>query len=139
MLGLIRRLYDAGFQIVHFSIQPNHVHLIVEADDRDALRRKMSGFAISFARRLNQDVLGGRRGQVWDDRYHRRDIEGPREMHAVLRYVTFRGWDVRFERPPGIEHWPRPEPRTQLLKEDWLAWGLVPVLGAPGRRSELAG
>lgn len=159
LLGLIRRLNDAGFQIVHFSIQSNHVHLIVEASDRETLRRKASGFAISFARRLNQDLLGGRRGKVWEDRHFRRDIEGAREMHAVLRYVlgnakkhgvipadaveldpyssawTFRGWDVAFERPPGVDHWPRPEPRTQLLREDWLAWGLVPVLGAPGPRS----
>src|SRR5688500_4696875 len=34
------------FRIVHLSIQSNHVHLLVEASDRDALSRGMQGFQI---------------------------------------------------------------------------------------------
>lgn len=156
VLRLLHRLNDAAFQIVHFSIQANHVHLIVEAEDRERVSRKMSGFAISFARRLNIDLLRGRRGKVWSDRYFRRDIERAGDMHAVLRYVfgnakrhgimpadaialdpyssawTFGGFDIRFPTPAGVEHVPRPRPRTRLLRKDWLAWGLVPVAGAPG-------
>jgi REP element-mobilizing transposase RayT len=54
------RPYEKTFQVVHFSIQDDHLHLIVEADD-DALRTGVSGFVISFARRLNRmlDREGG--------------------------------------------------------------------------------
>lgn len=32
VLASMKRLEDARFQIVHFSIQESHIHLIVEAD-----------------------------------------------------------------------------------------------------------
>jgi REP element-mobilizing transposase RayT len=35
----------AGFRLVHYSIQGNHVHLIVEAANRDALGRGMKAIA----------------------------------------------------------------------------------------------
>jgi REP element-mobilizing transposase RayT len=155
----IRRLNDARFQIVHYSIQTNHVHLVAEGADRDVVSRKMSGFAIAVAKRLNCQILRGRRGKVWSDRYYRRDIERAGEMHAVLRYVfgnakhhgliaadaialdpyssawRFDGFDVGFPVRAGAEHVPRPTPRTRLLREDWRAWGLIPVAGAPGSTS----
>lgn len=89
MLLQMRRLNDRRFQIVHFSIQTNHLHLVVEAADRATITRKMAGFMVSFAKRLNA-MLGGRRGKVWIDRYFRRDIERARDMNAVLRYVRQR-------------------------------------------------
>src|SRR6266545_2170261 len=33
------------FRVVHFSIQPNHLHLIVEATSKGALSRGMQGLA----------------------------------------------------------------------------------------------
>src|SRR6185503_7599973 len=87
MLRQIRRLNDDDFQIVHFSIQGNHLHLVVEAVDRDAVTRKMRGLAISFAKCFNRDVLRRKRGKVWGDRYFRRDVVGAREMNTLLRYV----------------------------------------------------
>jgi len=39
-----------AFRIVHISIQRNHLHLIVEAADKQALRRGMQRFAIRAAR-----------------------------------------------------------------------------------------
>ena len=35
------------FRIVHVSLQRNHVHLLVEAEHKDALARGMQGFLIS--------------------------------------------------------------------------------------------
>ncbi|MCB9890972.1 MAG: transposase [Planctomycetes bacterium] len=40
-----------GFRIVHYSIQTNHVHLIVEAESTTALSRGMQSSAIRMARR----------------------------------------------------------------------------------------
>lgn len=50
MVVVLRR---ADFRIIHASIQANHLHLIVEAHDENALARGIQAFAISAARRLN--------------------------------------------------------------------------------------
>lgn len=52
------RSYSPTFRVVHYSIQGNHLHLVVEADTELAesylpLRSGVSGLAIAFARRLN--------------------------------------------------------------------------------------
>jgi hypothetical protein len=87
-----KRRYANDFRVVHFSIQSNHVHLIVEADTEKAgeegyaaLRAGISGFEIAVARRLNK--LLSRTGSVWADRYHRRDLKTPREVWNGLAYV----------------------------------------------------
>jgi REP element-mobilizing transposase RayT len=41
------------FRIVHVSIQTNHVHLLAEAANNQALARGMQGFQISAARHIN--------------------------------------------------------------------------------------
>src|SRR5215210_2064048 len=61
------------FRIVHMSIQHNHIHLIVEADDERALSKGVWGFEVSAARHINRAIgeLSGtrRRGPVFADRY----------------------------------------------------------------------
>jgi len=74
-----------GMRIVHYSIQGNHLHLLVEVDDAEALTRGMQGLAIRIARRLN--ALIGRRGAVFADRYHSRALETRREVGNAVRYV----------------------------------------------------
>ena len=44
----------AGFRLVHFSVQSNHLHLIVEGDCRPSLTRGMQGLAVRMARALNR-------------------------------------------------------------------------------------
>jgi putative transposase len=75
----------SGFRIIDLSIQGNHVHLICEAADRDALRAGISAFKISFARRLNRAF--GRRGSVFADRYHTEVLTCPRQTRAAVSYV----------------------------------------------------
>jgi hypothetical protein len=75
------------FRIVHFSVQSNHLHLLVEANDRLCLTRGMKGFGVRVARRLN--ALLSSRGSVWVDRYHARPLRTPREVKNVLVYVLF--------------------------------------------------
>ncbi|GAC1680231.1 MAG: hypothetical protein PVS3B2_22060 [Candidatus Dormibacteraceae bacterium] len=43
-----------GFRLVHFSVQGNHLHLVVEAVDKLALSRGMRGLAVRFARAGNR-------------------------------------------------------------------------------------
>jgi putative transposase len=89
-LQLIKRALRAAsgtpeMQVVHFSVQGNHLHLIVEAEGRNALSKGMQSVAIRLAMRLNR--LAGRHGRVFADRYHARILESPRQVANTLRYV----------------------------------------------------
>jgi putative transposase len=66
-----------GFRICHFSIQGNHIHLICEARDRACLARGVQGWSVRVARGLNGVI--GRRGAVFDDRYHVEVMTTPRQ------------------------------------------------------------
>jgi hypothetical protein len=76
---------EKSFRIVHFSVQWDHVHLIVEASDRRALSSGVMSVAIRIARYVNE--LVGRRGRFWADRWHGRELASPREVRNALVYV----------------------------------------------------
>lgn len=149
------RRYARWFQVVEFSIQENHIHLVVEAVGRqpfahDTLRSGVSGLAISFAKRLNRILR--RKGSVWAERWHGRELPSPREVRNALVHV-FRnvakhgtrivGTDALdpFSSAPRFARWPRPltwpfpngdgpwpdaRPRTWLLGTGWhLRHGLI--------------
>jgi hypothetical protein len=71
--------------LVHFSVQRDHLHLLVEASDRRALSRGMQGLSIRVARATNGEL--GRKGRVFADRYHARALTTPRAVRFALRYV----------------------------------------------------
>ncbi len=73
------------FRLVHYSLQGNHAHLIVEARDRDALGRGMKAIGARLARAVNRVM--GRSGPVLADRYHLRLLPTPKEVRNALRYV----------------------------------------------------
>jgi REP element-mobilizing transposase RayT len=75
----------ATFRVVHFSIQPDHLHLIVEATSKVALARGMQGVASGLARRVNRAL--GRRGALFADRYHAHALKGPTEVRNAIAYV----------------------------------------------------
>jgi REP element-mobilizing transposase RayT len=74
-----------GFRLIHYSIQTNHLHLIVEASDRRALSRGMQGLLVRVVRALNS--LWRRTGSVFSDRYHAHILRTPREVRRALAYV----------------------------------------------------
>jgi REP element-mobilizing transposase RayT len=74
-----------GFRLVHYSVQGNHLHLLVEAQGRSALARGMQGLLVRIARGLNR--LWARRGSVFADRYHDRILRTPHEVRRALVYV----------------------------------------------------
>jgi REP element-mobilizing transposase RayT len=94
---------DGAFRIVHISIQHNHVHLLVEADNKRALSRGMQSFQISAAKHLNRAVsvksiargsakfreamANRRRGSVFPERYHQEIIKTPKQARHTLAYV----------------------------------------------------
>jgi len=72
-----------GMRLVHWSVQGNHLHLIVEAKDRVALSRGMQGLKIRLAKALNR--LWGRAGSVFSDRYHAVALRTPRQQLPKAR------------------------------------------------------
>lgn len=74
------------FRLAEFSVQGNHLHLIVEARDREALSRGLQRIEIRIARRLNS-VMGRRSGAVFPDRYHAHILRTPTEVARALTYV----------------------------------------------------
>ncbi len=74
-----------GFRLVHYSLQGNHAHLVVEAQDQGALGRGMKAIGARLARAVNR-VLG-RSGPVLADRYHSRLLPTPKQVRNALRYV----------------------------------------------------
>jgi REP element-mobilizing transposase RayT len=74
-----------GLRLCEFSVQGNHLHLVVEATNTRSLSRGMQGLSIRVARGLNR--LMKNTGKVLGDRYHARILRSPREALNVLRYV----------------------------------------------------
>ena len=73
-----------GFRIVHFSVQGNHIHLLVEANDEHSLSSGMNGLGTRVARSLNRVMK--RQGRVLADRYHSRILRTPTEVRYVRNY-----------------------------------------------------
>lgn len=141
------------FRVIHYSLQRDHVHMIVEATGRDALGRGMKSIAARLARAVNR--VFSRRGPVLADRYHSRPLRTPREVRAALRYVLlnsrkhrrprrkvhadvdpassgrwFKGWKrpvAAAEDPPIV-----PQPHTWLVRAGWRRHGLLDPDEVPG-------
>src|SRR6185295_15711175 len=133
------------FRLVQYSVQSNHVHLIVEATDRKSLSRGAQGLAVRVARCVNRALA--RRGPLWSERYHARALRTPRETRSALRYVLFNfrkhvrraapgldpcssgAWFDGFrERFPTAQGPPVVVPaRTWLARRGWRRCGLLSV------------
>ncbi len=91
----------AAFRVTEFSVQRDHVHLIVEASDRDVLSRGVRGLVIRLARAVNRAL--GVRGPVWGDRYHARELSTPLAVRNALVYVLMNARKHGFRIDSGID------------------------------------
>jgi REP element-mobilizing transposase RayT len=89
--AMIATFTHERFRIVHISIQREHMHMLVEADDAESLSAGMQGFEISAAKLINAAITERtgtkRRGQVFPDRYHAEIITCPTQARNALSYV----------------------------------------------------
>jgi REP element-mobilizing transposase RayT len=98
------------FRIVHVSIQRTHIHLLVEAQHKQALASGMQGFQISAAKHLNAAISHGkpgprRRGTVFPDRYHAQIITSPRQARHTLSYVLMNWRKHQEDRAQPMATW----------------------------------
>jgi hypothetical protein len=73
------------FRVVQFSVQGNHLHLLVEAHGAGSLGAGLKGLTGRIAKGLN--AMMAERGAVFSDRYHARALKTPREVRNALAYV----------------------------------------------------
>jgi REP element-mobilizing transposase RayT len=148
------------FRVLHYSIQANHLHLLVESAGKEALGRGMKAISARVARAVQRAF--GCAGAVLHGRYHLRILRTPREVRSALAYVLlnvrkhwrqrfgvappvrldeassgrwFDGWRSRPPDPPHAGSGPRDvaSPRTWLLAAGWRRHGLIDPAEVPGR------
>jgi putative transposase len=131
LVGAFRDAARGGsMRIAHYSIQGNHLHLIVEAHDSAALSSGMQGLSIRVAKRLNARLC--RTGPVFVERYHAHVLESRRAVANAIRYVTGNYRHHTLEHVPSDFHDPlatdplRPldPPKLWLLG---IGWQLEPA------------
>ena len=152
-----------SFRVAHYSIQRDHVHLLVEAAGKRALASGMKSVSSRLAFAVQR--VFGQRGRVLEGRYHVRVLRTPREVRNALAYVLLNArkhWQERRRAAPPVrldeassgrwfDGWKRrqkpvprdpPEvaqPRSWLLRRGWRRHGLIdpaeiPGMGARARR-----
>src|SRR5262249_31793393 len=97
------------------AVMGNHMHLIVEAPDRQALSRGMKGLGVRIARALNRVM--GRQGRVIGDRYDAHILRTPTEVKHARRYLVknaYAHYGYAFA-DPFVSRAPVAAPRTWLL------------------------
>jgi REP element-mobilizing transposase RayT len=75
-----------GFALVQFSVQRDHLHLLIEAESKAALARGMQGLTIRIAKGLNR-YWRRRVGSVFAERYFARAVQSAKEIKRALAYV----------------------------------------------------
>ena len=71
-----------GLRVLHFSLQSNHIHVIVEADTNKLLTKGMRSLTITMAKGLQK-------GRIQKERYHLHVLRSVRETRNAIRYVLF--------------------------------------------------
>ena len=153
--ALVSAAFAAGssevFRVIEYSIQSNHVHALVEAQNEGALTRGMTGLAVRIARGLNR--LLRRVGSVFSDRFHARILRTPREVRNALLYVlqnarkhgswrarvpdpyssgpSFGGWKQGVEKAADSSARLLARARTWLLSIGWKKHGLIDLSEVP--------
>jgi REP-associated tyrosine transposase len=116
------------FRIVHLSLQRTHVHLIVEAANKEALARGMQGFQISAAKHLNAAISKGRprprrHGAVFPDRYHAEIITSPTQARHTLSYVMNNWRKHEEDRTEPMSTWKIDWFSTAAMFPGWAEYG----------------
>jgi REP element-mobilizing transposase RayT len=118
----------ARFRVLHFSVQWDHVHLIVEASDKRALSAGIRSLVIRVARYVNDLVR--RRGRLWADRWHGRELTSPRQVRNALVYVLANFRKHAKTRPePGIDAF-----SSAARFDGWRGYGARGALPRAGPR-----
>ena len=141
--------------MVHYSVQRDHIHLIVEAGGKEALASGMKSIGARIALAVNR--VFRRKGRVLDGRFHSVVLSSPRQVRNALRYVLLNDRKHRRQRGEHLRRANRPDeassgrffdgwresirarapvevarPRSWLLAKGWRRRGLISLSDVPG-------
>ncbi len=119
-----------AFRVLHYSVQDNHLHLIVEAHDATSLARGMQRLDARIARNVNDAI--GIHGHVWRERYHARELRSPRSVRNAIVYVLMNAKKHGYRFASGLDALSSAIdtsavriPRTWLAGVGWRRHGLI--------------
>jgi len=78
-----------GLRVIHYSLEYDHVHLLIEADNNLILGKGMQAFGVTFSKAINR--LKKLAGEVYKHRYHFRRISSCSELKNVMNYIFNNG------------------------------------------------
>jgi REP element-mobilizing transposase RayT len=140
-LAIVAQLANAkrrGIRVLHYSVQDDHLHLMVEGGDRADLAKKLRFLISRIALAVNR--VAGRRGSLFRDRYHRRDLASPRQVRNVIRYILFNtrkhadGYESldRMSSAPWFDRWdPENAPDPELVAQARVHWPTGSPIATP--------
>jgi REP element-mobilizing transposase RayT len=99
-----------GSRITHFSVQRDHVHLVIETRGTPSMSRAMQGLAVRLTRAVNRTM--NRRGTVFTERFHDRVLRTPRQVRHALAYVLCN----------ARKHGVAPRRRRQRARSSTIDW-----------------
>jgi len=86
-----------GLTILNYMVTSNHIHLLVEDDEADAISKSLQLVAGRTAQEFNQRK--SRKGAFWEDRYHATAIESGEHLLRCLVYI-----DMNMVRAGTVSH-----------------------------------
>ncbi len=127
-----------GFRVVHYSIQRDHVHLLIEAQTNYSIACGMKSVGARIGKLANR--LFERKGKVLDGRYHLRPLRTPLEVHRALRYVLLNHWHHAAQRRkanPSSDH-ERVQPDPASSGRWFSGWSIATAPPNPNDHCEVA-
>ena len=76
-----------GVRVLHYSVQHNHLHLLVEGSSSANLSNQMRTLFSRIAFAVN--TVARRHGKLFRERHHRHALTTPREVRNALVYILF--------------------------------------------------
>jgi REP element-mobilizing transposase RayT len=78
-----------GIRIIHFSVQRDHIHFLIEAQNKTQLGQSMRVLSISLTKRLSQVLK--KKIKALKTRYHLHILESLKEINNVANYIKNNG------------------------------------------------
>lgn len=100
-----------GLNVVCYSIQSNHVHLIAEAKGNKELYGGMRSITNTIVKKL-------KKGSIQNERYHLHVLRNPTETTHALNYVLYN----------DVKHTGRVDKRFTKFRRDGKSWILTSSL-----------
>ena len=85
----IKRARLKKLRVIHYTLEFNHLHLLIECESHKTLHQGMQAFGISLSKAINR--IKKLKGTVYKHRYHLKKLATRRELKNALHYIFNNG------------------------------------------------